>query len=96
MELDRNFAPTHVLLGLTYQSLGKPKETEEHFFKAIVLDPENSEAMQGLGLFLAANERKADGAEWLKKYLDHNNWGKKEVVEKVTELLDELGKQDEA
>ena len=29
LELDQDSAPTHVLLGLTYQSLGKPKETED-------------------------------------------------------------------
>lgn len=57
-----DFAPSHNVLGLLYQRLGDPVESENYFKKAISLDPSDSSTYNNYGLLLC-NQDRDDEAE---------------------------------
>ncbi len=66
---DPTFVPAHVLLGALYQAAGNFNDSEISYRKALELDPINSEALQGLGLFLISRKRYLEAAPYLRAYL---------------------------
>lgn len=65
-----DFVPAHVLLGALFQSVNNFEECEASYRKALELDPINSEALQGLGLFLASQNRFSEAVPFLRAHLD--------------------------
>lgn len=89
-------AYTYSLTGLAYQSLGQIEEAETKYRKAVEIDPDLPEAMLGLGLFLISHDRKSDGAEWLRKYLELDHWQDIANVEVFVTVMSDLDKREEA
>jgi len=52
-----DYAPTYNVLGLLYQRLGDPVESEKNFKKSLSLDSTNSSAHNNYGLLLCSNGR---------------------------------------
>jgi type IV pilus assembly protein PilF len=52
-----DYAPTYNVLGLLYQRLGDPAESENNFKKSLSLDSSNSSAHNNYGLLLCSNGR---------------------------------------
>lgn len=72
IQADSQFAPAFVLLGALSQAIEKNDQAEAYFRKALTLEPENSEALQGLGLFLVSQQRYAEALPYLEKQLNAN------------------------
>lgn len=62
-----DYVPAYVVLGALYQSAENNEEAEKNFHKAIQIDSDNSEALQGLGLFLVSQKRYSDALPFLQK-----------------------------
>lgn len=60
------------LLGAFYQANQEPLRAEEAFRRALEIDPNNAEALQGFGLFLVAFKRYAEAIPYLEKHLTLN------------------------
>lgn len=67
-----NYTPAYVMLGASYQSSGQMQLAEEAFRKATEIDPNNTEALQGLGLFLISQERYPEALPYLEKQFKKN------------------------
>ena len=64
-----DYAPLHLLMGLTYREMNKAAEAEARLRRAIELDQELLEAQQSLGLLYAAQGRPAEAVSCLQAYL---------------------------
>jgi len=62
-------AAAFILLGLTYQLESDFESAETNFRKALELEPDNPEVLQGLGLFLVFRKRFAEAVPYLEKHL---------------------------
>jgi len=62
------FVPTHILLGALYQETGEDLKAETHYRWAVNLEPDNAEALQGLGLFLLSKKRYPEAFPYLEKH----------------------------
>lgn len=69
---DPEFVPAYVLLGALYQAAGSNTQAEKFFRKALEIEPENMEALQGLGLFLISNKRYSESLPYLENHLQKN------------------------
>jgi tetratricopeptide (TPR) repeat protein len=67
---DPSFVPAHVLLGALHQAAGNFQESEASYHSALKLDPINSEALQGLGLFLVSQKRYTEAVPYLRAHLE--------------------------
>ncbi|MCD4673113.1 MAG: tetratricopeptide repeat protein [Anaerolineaceae bacterium] len=67
-----DYAPAFVMLGALHQAKGNPADAEIAFRTAIQLDPDNSEALQGLGLFLISQEEYSEALKFLEKQFRQN------------------------
>lgn len=67
-----NYPLTYVFLGLTHQELGRNKEAEKAFRKALAIDPQCSEALLGLGMLLLSQNQLPEAIIYLQKHLDLN------------------------
>ncbi|WP_172797768.1 tetratricopeptide repeat protein [Longilinea arvoryzae] len=69
---DPGFAPAYVLLGALYQATSSDAQAEIFFRKALEIEPDNTEALQGLGLFLISQNRYSEALPYLEKHLQKN------------------------
>ncbi|MEN4012122.1 MAG: tetratricopeptide repeat protein [Bellilinea sp.] len=69
---EEGFAPAYTLLGAIDQELGHDEEAEKAYRQALKIEPDNNEALQGLGLFLRAKERFAEALPYLEKHYQKN------------------------
>jgi len=67
-----DYTPAYVMLGASYQASGQMRLAEEAFRKATEIDPNNTEALQGLGLFLVSQERYPEALPYLEKQFKKN------------------------
>lgn len=60
-----NYAPLHLILGLAYRDHGRFLEAEASLRRAIKLDPQQTDALQSLGLLLLTQQREQEAADYL-------------------------------
>jgi len=65
-----DFVDAYVLRGAIFQEEENFEEAEATFRKAVEFQPENAEALQGLGLFLVTQERYEESIPYLQRYLE--------------------------
>lgn len=58
----------YVLLGALSQAISQYDIAERYFRKALTLEPDNGDALQGLGLFLISQHRYAESVPFLEKH----------------------------
>lgn len=64
-----NYAPIHLLMGLTYRDIGELDKAEAELRRAVELDRKQAEALQSLGLLLLSRSRTAEAIALLKRHL---------------------------
>lgn len=69
LQLRPDYLLAHIFLGLTYQAVGKNRDAEKAFHNALMIDPNSSEALQGLGLLLLSQDRLPEALGYLTKHL---------------------------
>ncbi|MEI7989594.1 MAG: tetratricopeptide repeat protein [Chloroflexota bacterium] len=67
-----DYESAYVLLGALSQAAGNVEQAEIAFRKALEIDPNNSEALQGMGLFLDSQGRFPEALPYLQKQLKKN------------------------
>jgi tetratricopeptide (TPR) repeat protein len=89
-----DYAPIHVLMGLTYRQSGKLEEATASLQQATELDPDQPEAIQSLGLLLATQRRSREAVKWLKRHAELQPRDSVTLKALGAELA-RLGRQDE-
>lgn len=93
---DPKNAQAYVLLGALSQAINNNELAENYFREALLLEPINSDALQGLGLFLVSQHRYAEALPYIEKHRieDPNNLlsldGLIESYSKLPDKKDEL------
>jgi tetratricopeptide (TPR) repeat protein len=64
-----DFLLAHIFLGLTYQAVDRQRDAEKAFRNALMIDPNSSEALQGLGLLLLSQNRPSEALGYLTRHL---------------------------
>ena len=72
MQLYPNDASAHIFLGLSHQELKQKRRAEKEFREALVLEPNNLEALQSLGLLLLSEHKDKEALVYLEKHLQLN------------------------
>lgn len=70
IQTNPDFVDAYVLKGAVLQEVEDIKVAESAFRKALEIQPEHSEALQGLGLFLVSQERYEEALPYLRKHLE--------------------------
>ncbi|MFC2053173.1 tetratricopeptide repeat protein [Chloroflexota bacterium] len=97
LKLDPEYAPSHVLLGLTHQSLGNITQAEEQFRKALEINQYNKEALHSLGLLFISSERIPEGIELLQTYIHQwANWDDSDTIKALANAYLKSSMEDEA
>lgn len=65
---EEEFAPAYTLLGAMYQEVGQDEGAEKAYRQALKIEPDNKEALQGLGLLLRTKERFAEALPYLERH----------------------------
>lgn len=65
---EEEFVPAYTLLGAIQQELGNYEEAEKAYRQALKIEPDNDEALQGLGLFLHFQKRFSEALPYLEKH----------------------------
>lgn len=72
IELRNDHIPSYVLLGSLYQEENQTELAEAAYRKAYSLDPDDQEAIKGIGLFLFEQKRYIEALPYLQKQFDHD------------------------
>jgi type IV pilus assembly protein PilF len=71
VQADPNYATAHNGLALVYDRLNEPKKAEEHFERAIELNPADSAAQTNYGAFLCQQGRIEEGEKYFLKAVEN-------------------------
>jgi len=63
LKFDADYAPAHTVLGLLYERINEPAKAEEHYRRAVALEPDRGAPNNNLGQFLCSvgKFKEADG-----------------------------------
>lgn len=61
LDADPNFSTAHNAMGLLQEQLNNPKKAEEHYLRAVSLNPGDSAAQNNYGSFLCRQQRYEEG-----------------------------------
>lgn len=67
LQFDPNYAPAHTVIAVLYERINKPAEAEQHYRKAVALEPTKGAPNNNLGVFLCSTGRTAEAAGYFQK-----------------------------
>lgn len=67
LQFDPNYAPAHTVIAVIYERIGKTAEAEQHYRKAVALDPAKGAWANNLGQFLCSTGKYAEGETYFRK-----------------------------
>jgi tetratricopeptide (TPR) repeat protein len=94
-EENPDYAPVHLLLGITYQDLDRLNDAEASLRRALEIDAKYAEALQALGLLLSAKGQLAEAIGLLKRHLSQEPEDSVSLKALSAALL-QLGEPEEA
>lgn len=71
LQADPDYATAHNGIALVYDRLNEPEKAEEHFKRAIALNPSDSAALTNYGAFLCQHDRVEEGEQYFKKAVNN-------------------------
>lgn len=89
------YSLAYVFLGLTYQELGEKAEAEKAFRQALMIDPDNSQAIQSMGLFLLSQDRFPEAIGYLTQHLKSDS-ANEATLDVLIPVLSNTNRFDEA
>ena len=76
LQLDPDYATAHNGMALVYNRLNKPDKAEEHFKRAVALNPSDSAAQTNYGAFLCEHGRIDEGETYFMKAVENPLYNK--------------------
>ena len=67
LQFDDNYAPAHTVIAVLYERINKPAEAEQHYRKAVALEPGKGAPNNNLGVFLCQTGRTAEANQYFQK-----------------------------
>ncbi|WP_426703118.1 type IV pilus biogenesis/stability protein PilW [Rhodanobacter sp. Col0626] len=67
LQFDPNYAPAHTVIAVLYERINKPAEAEQHYRKAVALEPAKGAPNNNLGVFLCHTGRAAEATGYFQK-----------------------------
>jgi len=70
LKFDANYAPAHTVIAVIYERIGKLDEAEQHYRKAVALEPTKGAWNNNLGQFLCSTAKYAEGEVYFRKAVE--------------------------
>jgi len=80
LDADPNFSTAHNAMGLVQERLNDPEKAEEHYLRAISLNPSDSSAQVNYGNFLCQHDRLEEGEQRFLQATKHPLYDQPEVA----------------